>query len=70
MIIKILLIVLGYILMVYGITYIIVYINLFPFGYTIKEYLIFLLTTIEGYYLPLGMLLEIIGLNLRKDKKK
>lgn len=56
--------------MVYGITYIIVYINLFPFGYTIKEYLIFLLTTIEGYYLPLGMLLEIIGLNLRKDKKK
>ena len=56
--------------MVYGITYIIVYINLFSFGYTIKEYLVFLYTTLEGYLLPLGILLEIIGLNIRKDKIK
>lgn len=56
--------------MVLGITYIIVYINLFSFGYTIKEYLEFLFTTLEGYLLPIGLLLEIIGLNIRKDKRK
>lgn len=56
--------------MVYGITYTIIYINLFSFGYTIKEYLIFLFSTLEGYLLPIGILLEIIGLNIRKDKTK
>lgn len=56
--------------MIYGITYIIIYINLFSFGYTIKEYLIFLSTTTEGYLLPIGILLELIGLNIRKDKRK
>ena len=68
--IKILLLICGYILMVYGITYIILYINLFSFGYTIKEYLAFLLTKPEGYLLPIGMFIEIIGLNIRKDKRK
>ena len=66
--IKILLLIIGYILMVYGITYIILYINLFTFGYTIKEYLEFLLTRVEGYYLLVGTILEIIGLNIRKEK--
>ena len=56
--------------MVYGITYTILYINLFAFGYTIKEYLEFILTRAEGYYLPIGILLEIIGLNIRKESKK
>ena len=56
--------------MVYGITYLIIYINLFSFGYTIKEYLIFLFTRLEGYLLPTGILLEIIGLNIRKEKTK
>lgn len=56
--------------MTYGLTYIIIYINLFSFGYTIKEYLIFLYTTTEGYLLPIGILLELIGLNIRKDKRK
>ena len=66
MILKISLMIIGYIMMVYGITYIIIYINLFSFGYTIKEYLIFLFTTLEGYLLPIGMLIEIICLNIRK----
>ncbi len=70
MILKILILILGYILLVYGITYIIVYINLFSFGYTIKDYLLFLFSTLEGYYLPAGILLEIIGLNIRKGKIK
>lgn len=56
--------------MVYGITYIIIYINLFTFGYTIKEYLIFLYTTFEGYLLPIGIIIEVLALNIRKDKIK
>lgn len=56
--------------MVYGITYTIIYMNLFSFGYTIKEYLMFLFSTLEGYLLPIGILLVIIGLNIRKDKIK
>lgn len=56
--------------MVYGITYIIMYINLFSFGYTIKEYLIFLFTRIEGYLLPIGIIIELIALNIRKEKHK
>ena len=67
---KILLLVISFILMVYGITYIIMYINLLAFGYTIKEYMIFLFGRIEGYLLPSGILLEIIGLNIRKGKTK
>lgn len=70
MIIKLLILIIGYIMMVYGITYLIIYINLFSFGYTIKEYLIFLFTRLEGYLLPTGILLEIIGLNIRKEKTK
>lgn len=70
MILKILILVIGYIMLVYGITYFIIYINLFSFGYTIKEYLIFLFTRVEGYLLPLGILLEIIGLNIRKERQK
>ena len=70
MIIKLLILIIGYIMMVYGITYLIIYINLFSFGYTIKEYLIFLFTRLEGYLLPMGILLEIIGLNIRKEKTK
>ena len=66
MILKITMMIFGYIMMTYGITYIIVYINLFSFGYTIKEYLIFLFTIKEGYFLPVGMLIEIIALNIRK----
>ena len=54
--------------MVNGITYIIIYINLFTFGYTIKEYLAFLSTTSEGYLLPIGVIIEVIALNIRKDK--
>ena len=70
MITKILLIFLGYILMTIGITYIIIYINLLTFGYTIKEYIIFLLTRYECYLLPIGLIIEIFCLKSRKGLKK
>lgn len=56
--------------MTYGMIYLIIYINLFSFGYTIKEYLLFLFTHAEGYFLPTGIALVIIGLNIRKERIK
>ena len=53
--------------MTIGITYIILYTNLLTFGYTIKEYLEFLLTQLEIYFLPLGILIEIFSI---KGEKK
>lgn len=56
--------------MVIGITYIILYINLLTFGYTIKEYLEFLLREIECYLFPLGILLEVYAINIKKGEIK
>ncbi len=56
--------------MTIGITYIIIYINLLTFGYTIKEYIIFLLKRYECYLLPIGLIIEIFCLKSRKGLKK
>jgi len=69
MIYRIIFIVLGFILMTLGITYIILYINLLSFGYTIKEYLEFLFTQVEGYFLPIGILLECIFIKTKKGEQ-
>ena len=55
--------------MTLGITYIILYINLLSFGYTIKEYLEFLFTQVEGYFLPIGFLLECIFIKTKKGEQ-
>lgn len=52
--------------MVYGFIYIILYINLFSLGYTIKDYLEYLFTKTEGYLLPVGLLLTTIGFSIRR----
>mgnify|MGYP003299164409 CR=1 FL=1 len=67
MIQKIIFIFIGYIFMTIGITYIILYTNLFTFGYTIKEYLEFLLTQVEIYFLPIGILIEFFS--IKGDRK-
>ena len=67
MIRKIIFIILGFYLITTGITYIFLYINLFTFGYTIKEYLEFLLTQVEIYFLPIGILIEIFS--IKGDRK-
>jgi len=70
MIARVLVMFFGYILMVLGITYILIYMNLFTFGYTIKEYLLFLFTRYECYFLLVGFMIEVICLVYRKDAKK
>ena len=53
-----------------GLTYIIIYTNLFTFGYTIKEYIIFILKQPENYLFFIGLLIEIILVLTWKGKRK
>ena len=59
---------LGFLLMVIGFFYTIVYINLISFGYNIKEYFLYLTTRCECWSLILGLLIILISL-FRKGKK-
>ena len=54
--------------MVIGETFLILYFNLFTFGYTIKEYLIFIFSKIECYLFFIGLLIEIVVLWKGKSK--
>ena len=68
MILRIILFVLGFFFMVWGSFYIIVYINLFSFGYTIFEYLEYIFTSYECYYAVLGFFLILIAIYKRGEK--
>lgn len=59
---------LGFILMVLGFFYVIIYVNLISFGYNIKEYFSYLTTRYECWSLILGLLIILISL-FRKGKK-
>ena len=59
---------LGFLLMVIGFFYTIVYINLISFGYNIKEYFLYLITRYECWFLVLGLLIILVTL-FRKEKK-
>lgn len=48
---------LGFGLMVIGCTYIIMYLNLFTFGYTFLEYLEFIFSRAECLFAPIGFIL-------------
>ena len=54
---RIVLFLIGFGLMTIGSTYIIVYLNLFSFGYTLKEYLMFIFTRYECFYVLIGLTL-------------
>ena len=58
----------AFIFMVVGECFIILYFNLFTFGYTIKEYLYFIFSKIECYLFIIGLIMEIIV--LRKENKR
>lgn len=53
---KVLIFLLGLILMIIGLTTIILYINLFSFGYTFKEYINYIIKIPEIYYMVIGFL--------------
>ena len=59
----------GFILTTIGFFYIIIYFNLFTFGYSLKDYIIFMLTNNKFYILILGILLLILALRKGHLKK-
>lgn len=68
MITRLFILLIGYIQMVIGLTYIIIYFNLFTFGYTIKEYLIFILKSFECNIFIIGFLIDIVIIFTWKGK--
>lgn len=71
MIIRIILFLIGFIFMVIGFSYLIVYINLLSFGYTISEYINYCITRYECWLLVIGFIITFImllGKGKRHDK--
>lgn len=58
---RIFLFILGFFLMLIGNFYIVVYINLFSFGYTISEYLEYIFTRYECYFSLIGIIFIILS---------
>lgn len=56
--------------MVTGLTYMIIYTNLFTFGYTIKEYIIFLVKQPELYLYLISFFVELLCIFTWKGKRK
>ncbi len=59
---------LGFILIVIGFMYMIIYLNLLSFGYTIKEYFLFILTRYECLSSILGFIIVLLTV-CGKEKK-
>ncbi len=59
----------GFLFMVIGFFYLIVYTNLFTFGYSFSEYIEFMLTHIRNYSLFIGVILIVIALYWKGAKK-
>lgn len=70
MLIKIFLFLLGFGLMVIGFSTLILYINLFSFGYNFKEYVSYVVKIPEFYYLIIGFLLLNVSILLKGEKNE
>lgn len=59
---RIILYIISFILMIIGMTFMMLYINLFSFGYTMFEYLEFIFTNIEClvFFIGFGILLKLL----------
>ena len=58
-------IIIGFILMIIGCFYLILYFNLFTFGFSIKEYFMYILTRYECYSFIIGLIIYLYF----KDRK-
>ena len=64
---KIFIYIFSFLLMFNGITTILLYINLFNFGYTLKEYILYILKLKEFYFFIIGFIL--FNINIYKRRK-
>lgn len=70
MITRVLIMLIAFFFMVTGLTYMIIYTNLFTFGYTIKEYIIFLVKQPELYLYLISFFVELLCIFTWKGKRK
>lgn len=70
MITRVLIMLIAFFFMVTGLTYMIIYTNLFTFGYTIKEYIIFLVKQPELYLYLISFFIELLCIFTWKGKRK
>lgn len=70
MITRVLIMLIAFFFMVTGLTYMIIYTNLFTFGYTIKEYIIFLVKQLELYLYLISFFIELLCIFTWKGKRK
>lgn len=66
---KVLGLIVGYILMVIGFTYFWLYLNLFAFGFSIRDYFFYILGRYECYFFIIGFIIFVVSL-CRKEKKQ
>lgn len=60
--------IIGFLLLTLGNFYIIIYINLFSFGYNIIDYLEYIIKRYECIYALLGIILIILAVYMKGDK--
>ncbi len=67
--VRIFFLILGFILMVLGLAFIILYLNLLTIGYNFSFYVHFITRRIECYCTIIGFLTILLALNRKGDKK-
>ena len=59
----------GFGLMVVGFTYIILYLNLLSIGYNFSEYVNFIFSRVECYFVLIGLIILILSIFIKGDKE-
>ena len=59
----------GFAFMVIGFSFIILYLNLLTIGYNFGNYVNFIIRRIECYYSIIGLVIMILSMTLKGDKK-
>lgn len=59
----------GFALMVLGLSFIILYLNLLTIGYNFSLYVNFIIKRAECYYAPIGFIIVLLTLIIKGDKK-
>ena len=59
----------GFGLMVVGFTYVILYLNLISIGYNFFEYVNFIFSRVECYFVIIGLVILILSMFIKGEKK-
>ena len=66
---RILFFLIGFVLMVLGLSFIILYLNLLSLGYNFSIYVNFIIRRRECYLEPIGLIIMLLALTIKGDKK-